>query len=47
MSYILDALKKADAERERGHVPGLHTQTLQTSRASEKAMRPAGLNDGL
>jgi general secretion pathway protein B len=26
MSYILDALKKADAERERGAVPGLHTQ---------------------
>lgn len=26
MSYILDALKRADAERERGHVPGLHTQ---------------------
>lgn len=25
MSYILDALKRADAERERGHVPGLHT----------------------
>lgn len=27
MSYILDALKRADAERERGHVPGLHTHT--------------------
>lgn len=26
MSYILEALKKADAERERGVVPGLHTQ---------------------
>lgn len=26
MSYILEALKKADAERERGAVPGLHTQ---------------------
>lgn len=25
MSYILDALKKADAEREQGQVPGLHT----------------------
>lgn len=24
MSYILDALKKAEAERERGQVPGLH-----------------------
>lgn len=26
MSYILDALKKADAERERGTVPGVHAQ---------------------
>ncbi len=26
MSYILDALRKADAERDRGHVPGIHTQ---------------------
>lgn len=25
MSLILDALRRADAERERGHVPGLHT----------------------
>lgn len=25
MSYILDALKRADAERERGAAPGLHT----------------------
>lgn len=30
MSYILDALKRADTERERerGHVPGLHSQNL-------------------
>ena len=28
MSYILDALRKADAERERGSVPGLHTQSV-------------------
>lgn len=28
MSYILDALKRADAERERGAVPGLHTQQV-------------------
>lgn len=27
MSYILDALKRADAERERGHVPSLHTRS--------------------
>ena len=26
MSYILDALKRADTERERGAVPGLHTR---------------------
>jgi general secretion pathway protein B len=26
MSYILDALRRADAERERGAVPSLHTQ---------------------
>jgi general secretion pathway protein B len=26
MSYILDALRRADAERERGSVPGLHSQ---------------------
>ncbi len=28
MSYILDALRRADAERERGRVPGLHAQAL-------------------
>ncbi len=28
MSLILDALRKADAERERGAVPGLHTQPV-------------------
>lgn len=27
MSYILDALKKAESERERGTVPGLHSQS--------------------
>jgi general secretion pathway protein B len=27
MSYILDALKRAEVERERGSVPGLHTRT--------------------
>lgn len=27
MSYILDALRRADSERERGRVPGLHAQT--------------------
>ncbi|MEI8266510.1 MAG: general secretion pathway protein GspB [Betaproteobacteria bacterium] len=28
MSYILDALRKAEAERQRGAVPGLHAQAL-------------------
>jgi general secretion pathway protein B len=28
MSYILDALKRADAERERGNVPGLRAQQV-------------------
>lgn len=28
MSYILDALKRADAERERGAVPGLHSRQV-------------------
>lgn len=28
MSYILDALRRAEAERERGHVPGLHSLGL-------------------
>lgn len=27
MSYILDALRRADSERERGRVPGLHAQS--------------------
>lgn len=30
MSYILDALKRADSERERGAVPGLHARQLGT-----------------
>ena len=30
MSYILDALRRADAERSRGAVPGLHAQGLTT-----------------
>jgi general secretion pathway protein B len=36
MSYILDALQRAEAERERGHVPGLKSQIVQP--ASPKAM---------
>jgi len=36
MSYILDALRRAEAdrERERGQVPGLHTQSLSGSEAA-------------
>jgi general secretion pathway protein B len=30
MSYILDALQRADAERERGGVPSLHTRPIGT-----------------
>ncbi|HJV64011.1 MAG TPA: general secretion pathway protein GspB [Albitalea sp.] len=40
MSYILDALRKADAERERGHVPGLHAQP-GPSRADDDIGRDA------
>jgi general secretion pathway protein B len=40
MSYILDALKKADAERRKEQVPGIHTQPLATaSRAAEPSPR--------
>lgn len=39
MSYILDALKRADAERERGHVPGLHTQTPAASADTHRTRR--------
>lgn len=34
MSYILDALRRADAERGRGAVPGLHTQAAPADGAS-------------
>jgi general secretion pathway protein B len=40
MSYILDALQRADAERERGHVPGLHSQIVPpTGRKAARARR--------
>lgn len=35
MSYILEALRKADAERERGSVPDLHAQLLPPAGAAE------------
>jgi general secretion pathway protein B len=44
MSYILDALKRADAERERGQVPGLHSQSRSAASPlpSEPAPGPSG-----
>ena len=41
MSYILDALRRADAERERGSVPGLHTQPVPVTAADAPAPRGA------
>ena len=45
MSYILDALKRADAERGRGAVPGLHTRQMTSPALSDlpSAGRRAGL----
>lgn len=50
MSYILDALRRADSERDRGSVPGLHTQAVPVgsgdaeapSRSSTRAWLIAG-----
>jgi len=39
MSYILDALRRADAERERGHVPGLHSQPVPPASADAPPAR--------
>lgn len=36
MSYILDALKRADAERVRGQVPGLHAHPLNEPGTGER-----------
>ena len=41
MSYILDALRRADAERERGRVPGLHTQVPPSRTTEPPAARGA------
>ncbi len=43
MSYILDALRRADAERERGGVPGLHTQAMPEAADDEPPGRRRGL----
>ena len=42
MSLILDALRKADSERERGSVPGLHTHPVETFAAEVPARPGAG-----
>ena len=42
MSYILDALRRADAERERGAVPGLHSQPVAAVSNEAPARRGAG-----
>lgn len=39
MSYILDALRRADAERERGAVPNLHAQSVQTMEPDDEPRR--------
>lgn len=41
MSYILDALRRAEAERERGHVPSLHSQPKSPDDAATPARRLA------
>ncbi len=41
MSYILDALRRAAAERERGSVPGIHAQPAMLAEADGQAPRPA------
>ena len=41
MSYILEALRKADAERERGAVPDLQSQLLPGSPADDEPVRRA------
>ena len=44
MSYILDALRRADAERERGAVPGLHAQPVPA--VSDAAQASAAIRPG-
>ena len=42
MSYILDALRRAQAERGRGGVPGLHTPAVAASSAAEVPQSSSG-----
>lgn len=46
MSLILDALRKADAERERGSVPSLHSQPV-VPLSAEAPPKPQGRPNGL
>jgi general secretion pathway protein B len=41
MSYILDALRRADAERERGSIPGIHAQPVPLASPDGQAQPPA------
>ncbi len=43
MSYILDALRRAEAERGRGAVPGLHSQTTPAPGSAPAAGRPVAV----
>jgi general secretion pathway protein B len=43
MSYILDALRRSQAERERGQVPGLNAQPVATDASLPLPRRPAAL----
>ena len=47
MSYILDALRRADAERQRGTVPGLHDQPAQLQPAAAGPTRQPAAARGL
>ncbi|MGZ5158089.1 MAG: general secretion pathway protein GspB [Caldimonas sp.] len=47
MSYILDALRRADAERVRGEVPGLHTQQFGALPEDDEAPRRPRLLIGM
>jgi len=41
MSYILDALRRADAERERGTIPGIHAQSVPAGSSGDASRRRA------
>lgn len=47
MSYILDALRRAEAERERGNVPGLHTQARPVPSIDDEDERRADARRGV